>query len=185
MATASKTAAKTASKTSAKTASKSPAKSAPKKTTTRSQPVGPDATALLRADHKLVSGLFDEFEKARSAAKKKAIVSQICTELTVHTQIEDEIFYPAFKAALKDKDLVPEATVEHSSVKDLIAQVEGVEPGDEMYDAKVKVMGEFVKHHVKEEQNEMFPKAKKSKLDLHELGRQMLARKQELMAQRA
>lgn len=182
---AAKTPTKSAPKTSAKTASKSPAKSTPKKTATRSKPAGPDATALLRADHKLVSDLFDEFEKARSPAKKKAIVSQICTELTVHTQIEDEIFYPAFKAALKDKELVPEATVEHSSVKDLIAQVEGVEPGDEMYDAKVKVMGEFVKHHVKEEQNEMFPKAKKSKLDLHELGRQMLARKQELMAQRA
>ena len=181
MATPSKTAAKTAAQTPAKSA----AKSAPKKTATRSQSVGPDATTLLRADHKLVSGLFDDFEKARTPAKKKAIVSQICMELTVHTQIEDEIFYPAFKAALKDHELVPEATVEHSSVKDLIAQVEGVEPDGEMYDAKVKVMGEFVKHHVKEEQNEMFPKVKKSKLDLHELGRQMLARKQELMAERA
>lgn len=181
MATASKTAAKTA----AKTSSQSAAKSAAKTTVARSKPVGPDATTLLRADHKLVSGLFDEFEKARSPAKKKAIVSQICTELTVHTQIEDEIFYPAFKAALKDHELVPEATVEHSSVKDLIAQVEGIEPDGEMFDAKVKVMGEFVKHHVKEEQSEMFPKAKKSKLDLHELGRQMLARKQELMAERA
>ena len=181
MATASKTAAKTA----AKTSSQSAAKSAAKTTVARSKPVGPDATTLLRADHKLVSGLFDEFEKARSPAKKKAIVSQICTELTVHTQIEDEIFYPAFKAALKDHELVPEATVEHSSVKDLIAQVEGIEPDGEMFDAKVKVMGEFVKHHVKEEQSEMFPKAKKSKLDLHALGRQMLARKQELMAERA
>ena len=141
-----------------------------------------DATALLRADHKLVAGLFDEFEKTRSNTRKAAIVAKICKELKVHTQIEEEIFYPAFQAALKDHELVPEANVEHGSVKDLIAQVEGVEPGGDEYDARVKVMGEFVKHHVKEEQNEMFPKAKKSKLDLVALGAQMAARKQELMA---
>ncbi len=144
-----------------------------------------EATAMLRADHKLVSGLFEDFEKARSAARKKAIVAKICSELTVHAQLEEEIFYPAFKAALKDHELVPEAQVEHSSVKDLIAQVEGVEPDGEMFDAKVKVMVEFVKHHVKEEQTQMFPKARKSQMDLRELGRQMHARKQELMAERA
>ena len=138
---------------------------------------------MLRADHKRVSGLFEEFEKTRSDAKKAKLVAQICKELTVHAQIEEEIFYPAVKAALKDKELVPEANVEHASVKDLIAQVEGVAPGGEMYDARVKVMGEFVKHHVKEEQNEMFPKAKKTKLDMLELGERMFARKQELMAQ--
>lgn len=144
-----------------------------------------EATAMLRADHKLVSGLFADFEKTRSAARKKAIAAKICSELTVHAQLEEEIFYPAFKAALKDHELVPEAHVEHASVKDLIAQVEGVEPDGEMFDAKVKVMGEFVKHHVKEEQTQMFPKAKKSKMDLRELGRQMHERKQELMAERA
>ncbi len=138
---------------------------------------------MLRADHKLVSGLFDEFEQTRSATKKKAIVEKICKELTIHTQLEEEIFYPAFQAALKDHELVPEANVEHQCVKDLIAQVQGVEPGGDEYDARVKVMGEFVKHHVKEEQNEMFPKAKNSKLDLMALGEQMFARKQELMAQ--
>ncbi|WP_395685459.1 hemerythrin domain-containing protein [Caenimonas koreensis] len=142
-----------------------------------------EATAMLRADHKLVSGLFDEFEQTRSATKKKAIVEKICKELTIHTQLEEEIFYPAFQAALKDHELVPEANVEHQCVKDLIAQVQGVEPGGDEYDARVKVMGEFVKHHVKEEQNEMFPKAKNSKLDLMALGEQMFARKQELMAQ--
>lgn len=141
-----------------------------------------EATALLRADHKLVARLFDQFEKARSASKKKALVARICKELRVHTQIEEEIFYPAFQIALKDHELVPEANVEHGSVKDLIAQVEGLEPGGDDYDARVKVMGEFVKHHVKEEHTEMFPKAKKSKLDLRELGGRMLARKQELMA---
>ncbi|MRD46586.1 hemerythrin domain-containing protein [Caenimonas koreensis DSM 17982] len=142
-----------------------------------------EATAMLRADHKLVSGLFDEFEQTRSATKKKAIVEKICKELTIHTQLEEEIFYPAFQAALKDHELVPEANVEHQCVKDLIAQVQGVEPGGDEYDARVKVMGEFVKHHVKEEQNEMFPKAKNSKLDLMALGEQMFARKQALMAQ--
>lgn len=155
-------------------------KSAPKKSTPKPQ----EATAMLRADHKRVSGLFEDFSKAKTPKKKMALVSQICTELTIHAQIEEEIFYPAFKKAVKDHELVPEAQVEHDSVKDLIAQVEGYEPNGEMYDAKVKVMGEFVKHHVKEEQTQMFPKAKKSGLDLLELGRQMHERKQELMAGR-
>ncbi len=140
-----------------------------------------DAIALLRADHQSVSALFDRFEKTRSSTRKKAIVSQVCLELTVHAQIEEEIFYPAVKAALKDKELVPEATVEHASVKDLIAQVKDVEPDGEMYDARVKVMSEFVKHHVKEEQNEMFPKAKASRLDLVALGGQLAERKAALM----
>lgn len=137
---------------------------------------------MLRADHKKVSALFAQYEGARSTAKKKSLVAQICTELKVHTQIEEEIFYPAVKAALKDHELVPEANVEHASVKDLIAQVEGVNPEGEMFDARIKVMSEFVKHHVKEEQNEMFPKAKKTKLDMRQLGAAMAARKQELLA---
>ncbi|HEY4068989.1 MAG TPA: hemerythrin domain-containing protein [Burkholderiaceae bacterium] len=152
---------------------------APKAAAARAQ----EATALLRADHKKVSALFDEFEKARSSKRKKEIVSTICRELIAHTTIEEEIFYPAVQAALKDHELVPEANVEHMSVKDLIAQVKDIEPGDDMYDARVKVMGEFVKHHVKEEQNEMFPKAKKTKLDMRELGARMAARKAELMTQ--
>jgi hemerythrin superfamily protein len=151
-------------------------------TAARRAPRQKDAVAMLREDHKKVSALFEEFEKARSDRRKKEIVATICQELTVHTALEEEIFYPAVKAALKDKELVPEAVVEHASVKDLIAQVRDQEPGGEEYDAKVKVMGEFVKHHVKEEQTEMFPKAKKAtRLDLVELGEQMQARKQELM----
>ena len=157
-----------------------------KKTTAKTaaaKRAGPqEATAMLRADHKKVSALFDQYEGARSVQKKMALVAEICTELEVHTQIEEEIFYPAVKQALKDKELVPEATVEHASVKDLIAQVKGVTPDGEMFDAKIKVMSEFVKHHVKEEQNEMFPKAKKTKLDLLALGAQMAERKQELLA---
>lgn len=143
-----------------------------------------DAMAMLRADHKKVSGLFEDYEKARSANRKRTLVQQICTELTVHAQLEEEIFYPAVKQALKDKELVPEATVEHDTLKNLIAQVEGVEPDGEMFDAKIKVMSEYVKHHVKEEQGEMFKKAKSTRLDMKELGAQMAQRKQELMAQR-
>ncbi len=129
-----------------------------------------------------MSQLFTEYESTRSTANKKALVTQICTALGVHAQIEEEIFYPAVKAALKDKLLVPEATVEHGGVKDLIAQLEGIEPDGEMYDAKVKVLSEYVKHHVKEEQNEMFPKVKASSLDLVELGERMAVRKDELLA---
>ena len=142
-----------------------------------------DAIALLKADHKEVSELFDEYEKSRAAPRKKALVAEICTALSVHAQIEEEIFYPAVKTALEDKMLVPEAMVEHAGVKDLIAQLEGVEPDGEMYDAKVKVLSEYVKHHVKEEETEMFPKAKSSSADMAELGAQLVARKEELMAE--
>ncbi len=148
----------------------------------RAVPQPKDAIALLKADHKKVSALFEEFEKSRSPSKKKALVAEICQELTIHTTLEEEIFYPAVKAALKDKEMVPEANVEHASVKELIAQVQGVEPDGEMYDARVKVMGEFVKHHVKEEQNEMFPKAQRTRLDMVALKDQMLERKEELLA---
>ena len=144
-----------------------------------------DAVALLKADHEAVSQLFAEYEKTRSVPNKKALVAKICTALSVHAQIEEEIFYPAVKAALKDKLLVPEATVEHAGVKDLISQLKGLEPDGEMYDAKVKVLSEYVKHHVKEEQNEMFPKARASSIDMAELGARMAARKVDLMDQAA
>ncbi len=144
-----------------------------------------DAIALLKADHEAVSLLFAEYEKTRSVTNKKAVVAEICKALSVHAQIEDEIFYPAVKTALKDKLLVPEATVEHAGVKDLIAQLKGVEPDGEMYDAKVKVLSEYVKHHVNEEQTEMFPKAKASSIDMVELGARMAERRRELLAQAA
>jgi len=144
-------------------------------------PKAKNAITLLRTDHKVVNDLFDEFEKSRSAVRKKQLVAMICKELTIHAQIEEEIFYPAAKKALKDKELIPEATVEHATLKDLIAQVKGVEPDGEMFDAKIKVMSEYVKHHVKEEQNELFPKVKESKLDLLELGAQLMERKTELL----
>lgn len=144
-------------------------------------PKAQDATTLLRADHKAVAQLFEQYESARSSSKKKALVAQICAELTVHAQIEEEIFYPQVKAALNDTELVPEAVVEHATLKDLIAQLEDGEPDNEIYDAKVKVLSEYVKHHVREEQNEIFPKVKESKLDLYALGEQLMQRKEELM----
>lgn len=125
--------------------------------------------------------LFDKFEKTRSEDRKGAIAEQICRELTVHTQIEEEIFYPAARGVLRQEDLIDEATVEHQSAKDLIAQIESGNPGDDLFDAKVKVLGEYIKHHVKEEQNEMFPQVKKTRLDLRALGEQLQARKAELM----
>ena len=141
-----------------------------------------DAIAMLKADHKKVSTLFAEFEKARTSATKKKLVSTICTELSVHARVEEEVFYPAVKAALKDKELIPEAVVEQATMKDLIRQIKDVEPDGEMYDAKVKVLAEYVKHHVKEEHTEMFPKAAKTRLDMKALGAQMAARKSELLA---
>ena len=138
---------------------------------------------MLRADHKVVSGLFAQYEKTQSTAKKKQLVAQICTELSVHAQVEEEIFYPAVKEALHDHELVPEATVEHASLKALISEVEGVEPEGEMFDAKIKVLGEYVKHHVKEEHTEIFPEVRKSDLDLKDLGMRLMERKEELMGQ--
>lgn len=144
-----------------------------------------EATALLHADHKLVSSLFEEYEATKSSSKKKELVSKICKELTVHAQVEEEIFYPAVQAALKDHELIPEATVEHATLKALIAEVEGIEPNGDMYDAKIKVLSEYVTHHVKEEEKEMFPQAKSTKLDMMDLGSQMAERKTQLMAEQS
>ncbi len=167
-----------ASKAATNGKSRNKASASDKSRTTR---VG-DALALMRSDHKQVSDLFSQFDKARSSARKKTLAQQICLELTVHAQIEEEIFYPAFRQATRDKSLVPEATVEHQTMKDLIAQIESAAPDAELFDARVTVLGEYVKHHVKEEQNEIFPKARKSSLPLKALGEQMLERKHALLA---
>jgi hemerythrin superfamily protein len=142
-----------------------------------------DAIALLKADHKEVAEMFEKFETARSTKSKLA--QQICVALTVHAQIEEEIFYPATREALGDEgeDLLNEAEVEHNSLKELIGQIEGSNPDDELFDAHVKVLGEYVKHHVKEEEGQLFPKLRKSDMDLAELGEQIAARKKELMSQ--
>ncbi len=142
-----------------------------------------DAIALLKADHKEVAEMLEKFETARSTKEKLA--QQICMALTVHAQIEEEIFYPAAREALGDegKDLLDEAKVEHNSLKELIGQIEGSSPDDDLFEAHVKVLGEYVKHHVKEEEGELFPKLRKSDIDLVEVGEQLAARKKELMLQ--
>jgi len=143
-----------------------------------------DAIALLTTDHKEVKQLFKEFEKLSQQEdvdeEKSDLVEQICSELTIHAQIEEEVFYPAARDAIDEHDIMDEAEVEHASAKELIAQLGSMEPGDDLYDAKVMVLGEYVNHHVQEEEGEMFPKVKKSKLDLGALGDMLSERKQEL-----
>ena len=132
-----------------------------------------DAIALLISEHREVNELFKQFEELgdRAKAKKKKIVDAVCTALTVHAQIEEEIFYPAVRASVKDADdLVDEAAVEHASAKDLIAQLKSMSPSDDLYDAKVAVLGEYIEHHVKQEETEMFVMVKNTKLDLQRLG---------------
>ncbi|MBL8532055.1 MAG: hemerythrin domain-containing protein [Hyphomonadaceae bacterium] len=142
-----------------------------------------DAIALLKNDHREVEGWFEEFENTNSGPKKQKLANQICLALRVHTQIEEEIFYPACREAGIDDDMMDEADVEHASAEKLIAEIESGKPGDDHWDAKVKVLSEMIKHHVKEEEQRdgMFAKAKKADLDLEELGAQMAQRKAALM----
>ena len=148
--------------------------------------VVPDAVTLLKADHKQVKDWFEEFEGLRSAAKKKVLAQKICNALTVHTKIEEEIFYPAFLAATRDKDMHHEAIIEHDGAKKLIAEIEASDPSDDYYDSKVHVLSEMIKHHVKEEEQKegMFAEAKQArKMDLLELGAQLFERKNQLMVE--
>jgi hemerythrin superfamily protein len=163
------------------TRSQARAKSAGKaRSATRQQ----DAIALLKADHRQVEEWFEQFESTRSEDKKQKLAQQICQALTVHTQIEAEIFYPAFLEATGDEDTHHEAEVEHEGAKKLISEIEASGPSDDYYDAKVKVLSEYIKHHVKEEEQRggMFAEARDSKMDLVALGEQLAARKAELMA---
>ena len=139
-----------------------------------------DAIALLKADHKEAKAMFEQYEKTEGDAEKQALAMQICKALTVHARIEEEIFYPAAYEALDDDDLLDEAEVEHASAKDLIAQIEASSPAEPLFDAKVKVLGEYINHHVEEEEGEMFPECRSSDMDLKALGEQMRARKAEL-----
>jgi hemerythrin superfamily protein len=140
-----------------------------------------DAIALLTADHKRVKKMFKTFDKMKedgSAADKQALAQQICDELTLHTQLEEQIFYPATRESLDEADMLDEAEVEHASAKDLIAQIQAGDPSDPKWAAKVTVLGEYVDHHVEEEENEMFPKCRKAKMDLESLGKEIASMKQ-------
>jgi hemerythrin-like domain-containing protein len=154
--------------------------------TTAGTAVAPDAIKLLTADHRAVKALFQNYQELVDGEAddndKQHIAQQICSMLKVHAQIEEEIFYPAAQEAIKEPDLIDEATVEHASAKDLIAQLEASDPSDQLFDAKVKVLGEYIDHHVKEEETELFPQARKAKLDLHAIGEQLSERKSELLA---
>ena len=143
-----------------------------------------DAIALLKADHRQVEEWFEQFESTRSDARKQSLAQKVCQALKVHTQIEEEIFYPAFLEATKDEDTHHEAEVEHAGAKKLIAEIESAGPQDEYYDARMKVLSEMIKHHVKEEEQRggMFAEARKAGMDLRALGEQLVARKAELMS---
>lgn len=145
----------------------------PKPIPTETQPQ--DAISLLIADHEQVKAMFEQYEELgdRAHVSKHKLALQICEALTQHTQKEEEVFYPAVRKAIKDDDLMDEALVEHASAKDLIAQIQSMEPGDDLFDAKVKVLSEMIDHHVEEEEGDMFPKVRQSGLDLEALAGEM------------
>jgi hypothetical protein len=144
----------------------------------------PLAVTLLKKDHREVEGWFDEYEQLEDEQEKLALFGKIALALKVHTRIEEEIFYPEERGAVED-DMLDEAYVEHDGAKKLIAEIEAMQPGEEYYDAKVKVLGEYIKHHVKEEEQPggIFAQAKRGDEDLEAMGERLKARKQELMAE--
>lgn len=165
--------------------SKSSSKSASKSTQRTSSKSANDALHILKEDHQKVIDLFDEFEQMKSEEStddeaKQMLVETACAELTIHAQVEEEIFYPAARDAIDDMDMLDEAEVEHASARQLISELAAMQPGDDLYDAKFTVLGEYTKHHIQEEEKELFPKLKKADLDLEELGEEIRQRKLEL-----
>ena len=140
------------------------------------------AIDLLQEDHREVEDFFDEYEDLEDARAKKQLALKICTALQVHTELEEEIFYPAAREAIENPELIDEAIVEHASANQLIGEIENMKPGDELYDAKVKVLQEQVLHHVEEEEGELFPQVEASELDLEALGKKMAERKTAMLS---
>jgi hemerythrin superfamily protein len=155
------------------------------KTPSRRKRAAPPATELLAADHREVETLCGKYramaEAGAAAGDRRPLAEEICTLLTVHAAIEEEIFYPAARAAGVASGVLDEAEVEHASAKDLIAQIRDMDADDDLYDAKVKVLGEYVEHHVHEEENTLFPRCRTSSMDLADLGARLAARKAALM----
>lgn len=145
----------------------------------------PDAIALLTEDHKQVKKLFKDYDKLATAgapaAEREQLATRICQMLTIHAQIEEEIFYPAAREGLDDEDLIDEAAVEHASCKELIAQIEAMSGDASLFDAKMKVLGEYIDHHVKEEEKELFPKTRR-RIDIKQIGALLQQRKADLMS---
>jgi len=151
-------------------------------------PTAPDAISLLTQDHEAVKQLFSAFKaladrEASADEEKSALAEQICMHLNVHAQVEEEIFYPAVREAIDDDALMDEAEVEHATAKDLIADISSMNPGDALFAATIAVLGEYVDHHVKQEQRGMFAKARRAGLDLAELGAEIAARKRALLGE--
>jgi hemerythrin superfamily protein len=136
-----------------------------------------DAADLLEQDHREVEAIFDQFQHLDNNTEKRQLAAKICRALTVHTQIEEELIYPPARKELEEAGLVDEAEVEHTMAKHLITEIEDMSPRDSLFDAKVKVLGEYVKHHVHEEENKLFPKMRKANLDFYKLGKKLAARK--------
>jgi hemerythrin-like domain-containing protein len=167
---------------SSKSASKTSSRAAPRAGAHKSSQ---DILKMLSEDHKKVKKMFDKFEKMKEeedqdVEAKEMLVEMCCAELTVHAQLEEELFYPALRDAIDDMDLIDEAEVEHASAKQLIGELNSMQPDDELYDAKFTVLGEYVKHHIEEEEKEIFPKAKKADLDLEAMAEEARTRKQEM-----
>jgi hemerythrin superfamily protein len=141
------------------------------------------AIDLLEEDHREVEVFFEEYEELQAGAEKEQLALKICLALQVHAQLEEEIFYPAAREAINQAELINEAIAEHAAAKQLIAEIEGMDASDELYDAKVKVLGEQVSHHIEEEEDELFPQVKSSELDLVALGKKMAERKAMLFQQ--
>ena len=144
----------------------------------------PNALELLEQDHPEVEEWFDEYDELNEDDNRKAeLAEKICMALKIHAQIEEEIFYPQAREATKDNDLIDEAAVEHATVRHLIGEIEAMEIGEELYDAKIRVLGEMVKHHIKEEEEELFPELESAKMDIDVVGKVLAERKEELMAE--
>lgn len=141
----------------------------------------PEAIAFLMRQHREVEAYFDRYQHTEADDEKLELVDKICLALAVHAKIEEELFYPPAEEKIEEPDLVDEAWVEHATAKDLIAQLEGMKVGDPYYDAKVKVLGEYIAHHVKEEETELFPQTARTDIDLKTMGKQLEARSEELM----
>jgi hemerythrin superfamily protein len=145
-----------------------------------------DALELLDADHRAARQLFQQYRELAAhdapEARRKALADQICMELTIHAKLEEELVYPAVREAIRDDDLMDEAEVEHASARDLIVQILSMDAHEELYDAKVTVLGEYIDHHVREEREQMFPKVRRSGLDLVRLAERLRERKAELQA---
>jgi len=144
-----------------------------------------NAFDVLEEDHREVEEWFDEYDELRDSDedRKAELAEKICLALNVHAQIEEEIFYPQAREATKDNDLIDEAVVEHATVKNLIDEIEAMEVGDEFYDAKIRVLGEMVKQHIKEEEEELFLELQSTKMDLDAVGKKLAERKRDLMAE--